>query len=359
MQSCTVYHLLPHSGRSITHQAISLQPIAESLAGLALEHDVSRRTPGRCPKTSRSMMKTALRATPRCQEPRRFAPRPRETQHGLCDCFRDDPRIVAIASTASKLFAAVGPSATPHCPRFSRSRRSRRFSRSRIWRRISFPRPGRCRKASPWTMKSKASETTERQKHYRAQNHTTGKGARKALPFSLRNSTYMCLALASISHIADAQIAATLQSGVRVRIVPVNGKRIVGTVASATTDSVSLYSRGTRGSTLTFARSEVSTIQVSRGRSRVQGALIKGAIGLGIGAVSGALIGATTYSRDENTCTPSAGNWCLFGCLIVCSRGDAALFAGTLLGAGGLLVGTVTGVATGWEKWDTVEGRTR
>lgn len=75
------------------------------------------------------------------------------------------------------------------------------------------------------------------------------------------------------------------------------------------------------------------------------GALIKGAMGLGIGIASGALLGAASYSERS----PS--------CFFDCSRGQAAAFGGMLGGASGLVIGTIVGVATGRERWTAIQFR--
>ena len=146
----------------------------------------------------------------------------------------------------------------------------------------------------------------------------------------------------------EAQVALALQQGSRVRVVTTEGTSTVGTIAAPIGDSIVL-SRSYEVSG--FALNEISTVQVSRGKGRMKGAFIKGAAGLGIGLLSGAIIGAATYTKDDG-CDPNS--FCLFDCIIVCSRTDAALMAGTLVGGLGLVVGTIAGVATGWEQWQAV-----
>ena len=147
---------------------------------------------------------------------------------------------------------------------------------------------------------------------------------------------------------SEAQVASALQQGIRVRVVTNEGGAIVGTIAAPIGDSVVLSRSHEMAA---FALSEISTVQVSRGKGRMKGAFIKGAAGLGIGLLSGAIIGAATYTRDDEC---DSNSFCLFDCIIVCSRTDAALMAGTLVGGLGLVVGTIAGVATGWEQWQAV-----
>jgi hypothetical protein len=157
---------------------------------------------------------------------------------------------------------------------------------------------------------------------------------------------------------SDAQVASQLQEGIRVRVVKNNGKTTVGFLSARTPDSLSIIRAKGGALPQSFALNEISHIAVSRGSSRAKGALVKGAIGLGIGALAGGVIGAATYSEGDG-CQSGPNNWCLFDCFIVCSRSEAGLLAGTLGGAAGLLVGTVVGIATGWEHWQSVPARTR
>jgi hypothetical protein len=157
---------------------------------------------------------------------------------------------------------------------------------------------------------------------------------------------------------SDAQVAAQLQEGIRVRVVKNNGKTTVGFFSARTPDSLSIIRAKVGSPPQSFALNEISQVAVSRGRSRAKGALVKGAIGLGIGALAGGVIGAATYSEGD-ACQSGPNNWCLFDCFIVCSRSEAGIFAGALGGAAGLLVGAAVGIATGWEQWQSVPARTR
>ena len=159
---------------------------------------------------------------------------------------------------------------------------------------------------------------------------------------------FVAALVAIVSVNVDAQVASTLQQGIRVRVVTTEGTSIVGTIAAPIGDSITL-SRSYEVSA--FALNEISTVQVSRGKGRLRGALIKGAAGLGIGMLSGAILGAATYTKADE-CDP--GSFCLFDCIIVCSRTDAALMAGTMIGGLGLVVGTAVGIATGSEQWQAV-----
>jgi hypothetical protein len=157
---------------------------------------------------------------------------------------------------------------------------------------------------------------------------------------------------------AEAQLATQLQDGVRVRVVRNNGKAVVGFINARTHDSISIIKPRRGAMPQSFSLGDISHVDVSRGRSRARGAMIKGAIGLGIGAVAGAFAGAATYT-EGSSCEPGPNNWCLFDCFIICSRTEAGAFGGVLGGSAGLLVGTIIGIATGWEQWQSVPARIR
>ena len=157
---------------------------------------------------------------------------------------------------------------------------------------------------------------------------------------------------------SEAQLATQLQDGLRVRVVRNDGKATVGFISSTTSDSLSIIGAKGKAPAQTFSLSDVSHVDVSRGRSRAKGAALKGLMGLGIGALAGGAIGAATYT-ESNGCEPGPDNWCLFDCLVVCSRGQAAVLAGVLGSGAGLLIGTAIGIATGWERWESVPARIR
>jgi hypothetical protein len=159
-----------------------------------------------------------------------------------------------------------------------------------------------------------------------------------------------------VSTRGSAQRPGELQEGVRVRVTRIHGGNLTGTYLGAGIDSVRILEEGHQR-LQRLPASDVSRIEVSRGRSRAKGALIKGLIGLGVGAASGAILGAATYSDDNSTvCTPNLGcgpAWCIF----VCSKSQAAGVVGTLGGAVGLLIGIITGAITGQEQWQAATFR--
>jgi len=151
-----------------------------------------------------------------------------------------------------------------------------------------------------------------------------------------------------------AQSLNALRQGVRIEVTPVHGKPQTGTVMSLGSDSL-LYipDRSAHAGDLRSASAtslgfiDLRSVRVSRGQSRLAGALWKGLIGTGIGMFGGAILGAATYSTPDNS-----SGW---GCFMICSRGEAAGVAGALGGGIGLLTGLTVGVITGKEQWESVE----
>jgi hypothetical protein len=143
----------------------------------------------------------------------------------------------------------------------------------------------------------------------------------------------------------NAQALADLRAGARARVFTIEGGKTVGTVTAISADSISLTDGRTDAVSPAISMTQVSRLQVSNGRNRGRGALMKGLIGLGAGAASGGLLAAATYSEE-----PSNG-WCI----IVCSRGEAAAFGAVAGGGVGLIIGALVGAATGWETWSNVK----
>lgn len=162
------------------------------------------------------------------------------------------------------------------------------------------------------------------------------------------------LSLCLLSTAALAQRTNELQKGIRVRVTATNGASVVGAYLGFENDSMNVQEQGARALPRSMAMSDVSKIEVSEGNNRAMGGLIKAAIGLGIGAAAGAIVGAISYRAQSDSCPPGGGLDCGWGCFFVCSRGSAAGFVGALGGAAGLVVGGIYGLATGHESWTTV-----
>ena len=136
-----------------------------------------------------------------------------------------------------------------------------------------------------------------------------------------------------------AQTPGQLQVGARVRLVSLEGKRTTGTLAGFTADSVSLVS-----SAHAVAIDQLSKVQVSGGKRRLRGAMIGGAVGLALGAVSGGLAGAAIYREARSDCDNVV-------CVVVVDPhigAAAGVYAG---GALGLLTGAVVGSMVRSERW--------
>lgn len=151
----------------------------------------------------------------------------------------------------------------------------------------------------------------------------------------------------------SAQVQDQLQVGARVRLAPDGGKPQVGRVISVTADSIGFAKDDGRSGVrvLGLGLGSMGRLQVSKGKSRAKGALMKGLIGLGIGGVTGAALGAATY-EDDYGCR--SGESCFISCFIICSRGDAAGAVGLFGATVGVVIGGVIGAVTGWETWADV-----
>jgi hypothetical protein len=136
-----------------------------------------------------------------------------------------------------------------------------------------------------------------------------------------------------------SQSASDLRVGTRARVVTESGTRHTGTLASVSENAITLVPKNQNENSVALSMTQISRVQVSVGRNRARGALIDGLIGLGAGAVGGAVLGAITFEEK----TP---------CSMVCfNRGESAFLAGILGGGAGLIVGTIAGAVTGREKW--------
>lgn len=159
-----------------------------------------------------------------------------------------------------------------------------------------------------------------------------------------RFAGFIAIALCLTSTVVSAQRVTDIDKGVRVRITSSHGKTFSGSLVAASAESVTVLKDGAPV-IRTTPSSDIARLEVSTGRHRGMGALLKGAIGLGIGVAGGALLGAASYSERS----PS--------CFFDCTRGQAAAFGASLGGVAGLVFGTIVGVATGHESWTAVSIR--
>ncbi|MEJ7761069.1 MAG: hypothetical protein WKF55_15920 [Gemmatimonadaceae bacterium] len=152
---------------------------------------------------------------------------------------------------------------------------------------------------------------------------------------------------------AGAQDIASLQAGARIRLDPVYGGAVTATLSGVSPDSIKYLLERSGAQVTALGLSEVKRLDVSRGRSRKRGALLKGLTGLAVGAAGGAALGALTYEEYVQ----ERGDW--LGCLIICSRGDNALYVGSAGGLAGVVLGTIYGAVMGHEQWERVPLRSR
>jgi len=103
---------------------------------------------------------------------------------------------------------------------------------------------------------------------------------------------------------ADAQQADALRKGVRVEITRVSGKPQTGKFMVIRNDSLfyapsatALGSISETGAT-SLAFADVKSVKVRRGRNVLLSMLVKGLIGTGIGAGTGAILGAATWGKN-------------------------------------------------------------
>ena len=130
--------------------------------------------------------------------------------------------------------------------------------------------------------------------------------------------------------------------GDRVRVSARSLPRTSGTVLDARPDSLVLRARG--GDTLHAAWSDVRTLEVSGGRSRVSTALRNGGIGLLAGAAAGGVFGYAVYHEDDD-------DWCI----LICSRGDAGLAGAAFFGIVGGGAGVLSGAVFPVDRWRRAE----
>ena len=159
----------------------------------------------------------------------------------------------------------------------------------------------------------------------------------------MKQRLIVAIAVCLVSATASGQRTPDLEKGVRIRVTQSNGHTLTGSFVATTRDSLTVIADGVSEMRSTASR-EVTRIEVSKGRNRAQGAIIGGAIGLGIGVASGALLGAS-FSNNSG------------GCFFTCTRNQAAAFGASLAGGAGLLIGAIAGVATGHESWAAVQFR--
>ena len=116
----------------------------------------------------------------------------------------------------------------------------------------------------------------------------------------------------------------------------VRTRRLEGDLVRIGADSLALR---VQGDTLAFMRSAVQSLEERVTRTRFQNIVRHGAIGLGVGAVGGAVIGFVGYEP----CEP--GEWfCM-------SRGGEAALGAVVIGASGAAAGALVGALRDTGSW--------
>ena len=145
----------------------------------------------------------------------------------------------------------------------------------------------------------------------------------------------LVFSFAEISSAQDPSLAA----GTRVRVTApaADLKNHVTIVSEVRGDSVTV---GVRGGSRTVAVSDITSLQVSTGQRRR--VLVDAMLGFGIGAVTGAALGAASYEECED-----------WGCFLAPrNRGAAAAEGAVILGAAGVVTGAIVGLFHRTDIWE-------
>ncbi len=139
--------------------------------------------------------------------------------------------------------------------------------------------------------------------------------------------------------------------GDRVR-VSTRDAAIVGTVVSIASGRLVLAPAG-GGASVTLSFASVRQVDVSRGRSPSWGTTLGyAAVGAILGAATGALAGRLIMSSDCRTVT-GAGD-AMGSCLLNIASGEDRARAAVMFGAVGFGVGAIIGTLIGSERWDEI-----
>jgi hypothetical protein len=130
------------------------------------------------------------------------------------------------------------------------------------------------------------------------------------------------------------------------------GGPIVGTVVSMASERLVLAPEG-GGAPVTLPFVSVRQVDVSRGRSPSWGTTLSyGALGAVLGAAAGALAGPLVMSSDCRTVDRPGDN--LGNCLLQVASGEDRARAAVMFGAVGFGVGAIIGTIVGSERWDAI-----
>lgn len=164
----------------------------------------------------------------------------------------------------------------------------------------------------------------------------------KGLAFRLVHAGLLLLGLLPCTGL-HAQGVLQISPGERVRISSTAlSDRVAGTVLGVR--GPTLIVRAENNDTVYASWPDIRRLETSLGASRSATAVRYGGIGLLVGGATGALFGYATY-EDANE-----SEWCL----MLCSRKDATVFGGTLLGIITGTVGGILGALAPAERWERV-----
>ncbi len=157
-------------------------------------------------------------------------------------------------------------------------------------------------------------------------------------------------ALGPFQSVAGRQIAV---AGDRVRVSTRDAAfPIVGTVVSMASGRLVLAPED-GGASVTLPFGSVRQVDVSRGRSPSWGTTLRyGALGALLGAATGALSGPLVMSSDCRMVTGAEDN--LGSCLLNLASGEDRARAAIMFGAVGFGIGAVIGTLIGSERWDEI-----
>jgi hypothetical protein len=155
-----------------------------------------------------------------------------------------------------------------------------------------------------------------------------------------RTALSICLALTATAPVALAQ-SNELQPGARVRVTApgIVAGRYVGTVLSRSGDTLQLG--GPNAAPVTLPMNRITSLEISRGKSRLRGA--------GRGVLWGAPIGLVIGLATENS-LESCGD---FGCSDASSTERGAYVVASVIG--GAAWGAGIGALVGRERWERFE----
>ena len=156
--------------------------------------------------------------------------------------------------------------------------------------------------------------------------------------------------LAALLVVGASAPARAQEAGDRIRVTVTNGPRVVGRFERADADALVMVGGDSIRRVIPLAN--VGRLDVARGSaSRTRRMVRGGAMGLAIGAMAGAAVGAVAPQGD---CDSSDGEFC-----IGFEREFAVAASAVTLGTAGLLTGVYLGATRDPTRWVSVPGTSR